>query len=144
MSAIVKLSLLAGILVLVFACCSSGSVGTSTQTSSTQEPPTAKPTTRPKTTLTVPAGELNKHPDFLTYDEVNVYKRDGTLDSRSSDLEELGKDYLFYRSEILKKHQAGDTSGEDKARASFDQINTWLNSYDENDVSFMITTLEKN
>jgi hypothetical protein len=91
--------------------------------------------------LEVPSGELRKHPDFLSYDQVNVQKLDGTLDSRESDLLELGKDYLYYRKTILQKHYAGDTVGEAKARGAFEQTNQWLNAYSEDDVSFLIATL---
>lgn len=75
---------------------------------------------------------------------VDIPKKDGTFErERSNDLEELCKDYLFYRKKILKANAAGDMEGVAKARSSFNQINKWLNEYNEQNVSNMFTKLEQ-
>jgi hypothetical protein len=71
-------------------------------------------------------------------------KKDETHDMRPNDLEELCKDYLFYRNKILKANKVGDREAVKKSRASFDQINRWINEYNEKDVQAMFNKLEQN
>jgi hypothetical protein len=90
----------------------------------------------------VPAGNLRDY--VATYDNyttVNVCKKDGTLDERENDLEELCRDWLFYRDRIVKRVNEGDEQGAAEARQSFQMINEWLGEYANSDVEAMFTIL---
>lgn len=63
-----------------------------------------------------------------------IAKRDGTVDARANDLDELCKDWVFYRTKILKYTREGDLTAASKARAAFADINTWLSAYRDSDV----------
>lgn len=74
----------------------------------------------------------------------NVPKKDGTYETeRCDDLDELAKDWLFYRKEIIIAARKGDKAKADKRRASFQQINAWLSQYNDSDVSRAIAKYEK-
>jgi len=64
-----------------------------------------------------------------------IAKRDGTIDPRHNDLDELCKDWVYYRTKILKYTREGDLQAAAKARAAFADINRWLNQYRDEDVS---------
>jgi hypothetical protein len=80
---------------------------------------------------------------YSNYDEVFVTKKDGSLDARPNDLEELCLDMLYYRKKIIEYTQSGETNKADEARISFNQTNAWLSAYDENDIGYMWTIIEK-
>lgn len=110
-----------------------------TNTATAKPRPTAKPAS-----ITVNAGELRDYESQITKDGViNVYMLDGTLDEREDDLKQLCLDWHFYRTQILKFSAEGKTEKADSARNSFDQINYWLEDYDEDDVSFMLALIEE-
>ena len=67
----------------------------------------------------------------------DVPKKDGTFDARKNDLEELCRDYVFYRDQILKHARAGDQEAANKDREAFQQVNTWLEAYSEEDMQKM-------
>jgi tetratricopeptide (TPR) repeat protein len=97
-----------------------------------------------KSQLIVPAGQLAQYVDtYSNYDEVFVTKKDGSLDDRSNDLEELCLDYLFYRNRIIEYEQAGQTEKATEARTAWNEINVWLTEYNEDDVGTMWTIIEK-
>jgi len=97
-----------------------------------------------QTKLTVPAGTLSKYKDtYSNYREIFVYKKNGTLDARPNDLEELCLDWLFYRNKILEYTQAGNNEKAAQARTAFNEINAWLSEYNENDVQTMFSIIEK-
>jgi TM2 domain-containing membrane protein YozV len=103
--------------------------------------PTATKTPR-SDILIVPAGNLRDY--VATYDNyttVNVRKKDGTLDERENDLEELCRDWLFYRDRIVKRVNEGDEQGAAEARQSFQMVNEWLGEYANSDVEAMFTIL---
>jgi len=69
---------------------------------------------------------------------LDVPMRDGKYEStRSNDLEELCKDYVFYRKKILQASRDGDENAANKYRASFQQINAYLNKYRQEDIDKM-------
>lgn len=116
----------------------------------TPAPPTPIPTatSKPKATplpkLIVPAGELNQYYDtYWDYEIVNVIRRDGTLETiRNNDLEELALDWFFYRDRIIKFTAQGETEKADEARVAWNDINRWLDEYNEDDVGAMFTIIE--
>ena len=63
-----------------------------------------------------------------------IAKRDGTLDPRPNDLDELCKDWVYYRTKILKHTSEGDLRSAARARAAFADINAWLSAYRDDDV----------
>jgi hypothetical protein len=122
-----------------------------TDTPSTLETLTSIPTSAPKPTSTpnsfskliVPAGDLVRYLDtYSNYKEVFVTKIDGSLDARPNDLEELCLDWLYYRDKILEYTQAGKTDKATDARTAWNEINVWLNEYNENDVTTMFSIIE--
>ncbi len=74
--------------------------------------------------------------------ESPIAKRDRTIDARENDLEELCKDWLFYRKQILEAEARGDHAAASKHRAAFQRVNGWLDEYGEDDVSAMMSKLE--
>lgn len=64
-----------------------------------------------------------------------IAKKDGTIDDRENDLDELCKDWVFFRAQILKNNDKGDDEAAEKSRRSFGQTNIWLSDYSEADVS---------
>lgn len=107
--------------------------------------PTSAPTSTPKpiSKLIVPAGELVQYVDtYSNYNEVFVTKLDGSLDARPNDLEELCLDWLYYRDKILEYTQSGNSEKADDARTTWNEINDWLDKYNENDVSTMFSIIE--
>jgi hypothetical protein len=122
-----------------------------TDTPSILETLPSTPTSAPKPTATpnsfskliVPAGELAQYLDtYSNYKEVFVTKIDGSIDARPNDLEELCLDWLYYRDKILEYTQAGNTDKANDARTAWNEINVWLDEYNENDVSIMFSIIE--
>lgn len=110
-----------------------------TESSVSSEPSVStKPTEQNQETLIVPAGNLSKYvDDYSNYEEVYIYKQDGTLDDRPNDLEELCLDYVYYRRKILEYEADGKSEKADEARATFKKINLWLDEYDRSDYETM-------
>jgi tetratricopeptide (TPR) repeat protein len=99
----------------------------------------------PKSQLTVPAGQLAQYVDtYSSYDEVFVTKLNGSLDERPNDLEELCLDWLYYRNKILEYEQAGQTENANEARTAWNEINAWLNEYNQSDVEVMFSIVQNN
>lgn len=97
-----------------------------------------EPTEPTQETLIVPAAHLSNYvDDYNNYDEVYIYKRDGTLDDRPNDLEELCLDYVYYRRKILEYEADGKSEKADEARATFKKVNLWLDEYDRSDYETM-------
>ena len=97
-----------------------------------------KSTENAQKTLMVPAGYLSDYvDDYNNYDEVYIYKRDGTLDDRPNDLKELCLDYVYYRRKILEYEAEGDSEKADEARETFKKVNMWLDEYDRSDYETM-------
>ena len=77
------------------------------------------------------------------YRSCNVPMKDGSYETtRCNDLEELSKDYIFYRKKILQANQEGNTKKVNEYRAKFQQINAWLSRYNDSDVSKTISHFE--
>lgn len=90
--------------------------------------------------IIVGAGQLDqKYTPGQTH---NVRKKNGSIDNRENDLEELARDYVFFRNQILKHSRAGNSKKAAKAREDFQQINRWLSAYNDADVHFMIKVAE--
>ncbi len=95
------------------------------------------------TDLIIPAGKLHEYADSYPWNQdVFVRKNDGTIDSRPNDLEELCKDWLFYRYKILEAEGAGQSEQAEDYRATFQDVNSWLADYAESDWGTMFTILE--
>lgn len=108
---------------------------------------TPKPTSTQKEStvskLIVPSGQLVQYKEtYSHYSEVFVTKKDGSLDERPDDLEELCLDWVFYRDKIVEYTQAGNTKKADEARIAWNDINIWLDEYHENDVETMFSIIE--
>jgi hypothetical protein len=89
-------------------------------------------------------GELAKYNSLPSGKNLYVMKKNGIYDDRANDLEELCKDYLYYRNKILKSAKMGDNQGAAKARSSFNQVNNTLSvEYTEDDIQHMFTLIEK-
>lgn len=74
----------------------------------------------------------------------NIAKKDGTMEiTRCNDLEELCKDYIFYRKKILQAHRDGDAKKTAKYRAAFNKVLYWLEEYNESDIQEMMSKVEK-
>jgi hypothetical protein len=89
-------------------------------------------------------GELSKYTSLPSKTDLYVMKKDGTYDQRANDLEEMCRDYVFYRNRILKYTRSGDLGAAADARNSFNQINNTLSiQYYEDDTSKMFTLIER-
>jgi hypothetical protein len=98
-------------------------------------------------TITIPAGQLSNFVnEYDDYEEVHIYKEDGTLDQRANDLEELCLDYNYYRRKIIEYENSGESEKATEARATFQQVNAWIDEYNRNDFEtmyFEILNLDK-
>lgn len=65
---------------------------------------------------------------------LQIAKRDGTVDPRRNDLDELCKDWVYYRTKVQKHTREGDIKSAARARAAFADINGWLSAYKDDDV----------
>ena len=80
----------------------------------------------------------------ITYTTPDIPKKDGTYETvRHNDLEELCKDWYFYRKKILEAHQVGDSAKVTKYQESFRQVNKWINEYNEKDIQAVMSRVEK-
>jgi hypothetical protein len=71
----------------------------------------------------------------IDYRSCNVPMKDGSYETgRCNDLEELCKDWLFYRREIIKAQREGDKKKVIEYQENFRQTNEWLNKYKDADV----------
>jgi uncharacterized protein YdbL (DUF1318 family) len=86
----------------------------------------------------IQAGKLAEIYDSLNGANFKLKKKNGTVDERVNDIEELAKDWVFYRRKIIEANVSGNTEKLRKYQLSFQQINQWLNAYDNEDVSYMI------
>lgn len=77
-----------------------------------------------------------------TNEDTVVQKKDGSIDARDNDLEELCKDWLYYRKKIMEAESAGQTKKAERHRESFQQVNAWLDEYNQSDVSAMFDRLD--
>lgn len=66
--------------------------------------------------------------------ECTVTKKDGTLDQRECDLEELCKDWVFYRRKAVEASGDGNPEKAQEYQAGFNKTNVWLSAYREEDV----------
>lgn len=71
--------------------------------------------------------------------ECNIAKKDGSMDERKCDLQELCKDWIFYRRKIMEYSNEGNVAKATDARASFNRVNQWLSAYQDSDVSACVT-----
>ena len=93
--------------------------------------------------IIIPAGKLHEYADnYPTNQDVFVRKLDETTDTRPNDLEELCKDWLYYRKKIMDAENAGQTDKAADYRAQFQKVNAWLDEYNQSDVSAMFEILE--
>ena len=67
-------------------------------------------------------------------EECKITKKDGTLDARECDLEELCKDWVFYKRKAVEYSSEGNEAKAVDAQRSFKQTNIWLSAYREEDV----------
>lgn len=94
--------------------------------------------------IIIPAGNLHEYADnFPENQDVFVRKQDGTTDTRPNDLEELCKDWLYYRDNIMEAEGAGQSDKAAEYRTQFQNVNAWLDEYNQSDVTIMFEILEK-
>jgi len=94
--------------------------------------------------LTIPTGKLNQYlSNYPSNQNMYVQKKDGTTDNRPNDLEELCKDWLYYRKKIIDAESAGKSDKAADYRAQFQQVNAWLDDYHESDVAAMFEILKR-
>ncbi len=62
----------------------------------------------------------------------------------ASDIEELCKDWLYYRKKILQYTAAGEAEKTERARARFRQVNSMLSKFPESSVNAAFLRLEEN
>lgn len=86
-------------------------------------------------------GDLNKYASLPNGRKLLIMKKNGSYDNRVNDLEELCKDWIYYRNKIIKLAGEGDSSGAAKARASFNEVNINLSEYEEKDVQKMFSLI---
>lgn len=92
--------------------------------------------------LIIPAGKLQNYADSYPWDQdVYVRKLDGTIDSRADDLEELCKDWYYYRYKIIEADVAGNADDLAEYQATFKNVNYWLEEYSQSDVTTMFGIL---
>lgn len=65
----------------------------------------------------------------------NIKKKDGTVDQRMNDLDELCKDWVYYKTKISKYSKEGDEKAMAEARSNFVAVNRDLSEYHDKDVS---------
>ncbi len=124
------------LVVLVLAVLACGGSGSSSQA-----------TSPPRESIRIKSGELRhtiqNYSGTITRSTVfNVQKLDGAYDNRENDLRELCLDYNYYHKEVIEQTAKGNTAKADKARTRLNQINTWLNAYDEDDIQAMHTLIK--
>lgn len=74
----------------------------------------------------------------------NIAKKDGSYEStRCNDLEELCKDYYYFRAKIIQASRNGNTQKAGEYRNSFNQINDWLSQYHDSDVQNMMSAVNR-
>lgn len=124
------------LIVLVMAILACGGSGSSTQA-----------TSPPKQVVTVKSGELRE--TIRTYSGtvtkstvIRVQKLNGSYDNRENDLRELCLDFIYYRDQVIKETAKGNTSRADAARNTLNQINTWLDAYNEDDIQAMYSLIK--
>jgi hypothetical protein len=89
-------------------------------------------------------GKFEKYTGALPSGNVDYYvmKKNGTYDQRPNDLEEMCKDWQYYRNLILEKTHAGDAQGATEARNSFNKINFTMSAeYNEEDIQKMFVLI---
>ena len=64
-----------------------------------------------------------------------VAKKDGTFDKRANDLDELCKDFVYYKAKAYKYGREGQQEKAQEARNSLEKTNIWLSQYNESDVT---------
>lgn len=73
----------------------------------------------------------------------NIPKKNGRVETtRCNDLEELCKDFYFFRKMTYKAAMDGDHEKAAKYRTSLNQVNRWLSEYKESDVQNMMTRVQ--
>ena len=75
-----------------------------------------------------------KKPEKVLPAECKVTKKDGTLDQRECDLEELCKDWVFYRRRAIESANDGNAEKAREYQVGFNKANVWLSAYREEDV----------
>lgn len=64
-----------------------------------------------------------------------IAKKDGTFDERPNDLDELCKDWVYWKAKTYKHGREGNQEEAQKARAEFQKVNVWLEEYRNEDVA---------
>ena len=77
---------------------------------------------------------VEKKPEKVLPPECKVAKKDGTLDPRECDLEELCKDWVFYRRKAVEYSADGNAEKSREYQTGFNKTNIWLSAYREEDV----------
>ena len=110
--------------------------------------PVPKPTTGSGRNVILRPGQFSERYGYAPFDYpmgggILIAKKDGTVDERRNDLEELCKDWYYYRSKILEHASKGNLDKAEDARKWFRAINAWLEEYDYLDVAAMNGILEE-
>lgn len=71
--------------------------------------------------------------------ECSIAKKDGTMAERECDLEELCKDWVFFRKRAIESSADGEDAKAKEYQVGFNKTNTWLSAYREEDVQACLT-----
>jgi len=86
--------------------------------------------------IIIPCGGLSKLPRYPAGQEFYVRMENGYYETaRPNDIEELLLDWFFYRNKVLKHHARGEYDKMASAQGHLQEINGWLDQYDESDIS---------
>ncbi len=82
-----------------------------------------------------PSGQTQNASKAPTPQKQQVAKKDGTFDKRANDLDELCKDFVYYKAKSYKYGREGQHEKAQEARNSLENTNIWLSQYNESDVT---------
>ncbi len=99
------------------------------------------PSIPPSGRVYIPSGMLSNYINALDDRDFYLTTKYGTIPGRSRDIEELCRDYVFFRNKIIEQARKGNKKKADKYRKNFQQTNQWLNQYDEKDIQAMFSYL---
>ena len=82
-----------------------------------------------------PSGQTQNSSKTPEPQKQQLAKKDGTFDKRANDLDELCKDFVYYKAKAYKYGREGQQEKAQEARNSLEKTNIWLSQYNESDVT---------
>ena len=94
---------------------------------------------------TVRKSTSTQTPINISIKSADIPKKDGMYDkARNNDIEELCKDWFYYRRMIVRAVNDGEDEKKiNDLRRSFNKVNKWLSEYNESDVQTAMSRIEK-